>query len=103
MIVLALVVARVDYISDPCEETGVTETYSGGRFDPFAPYSSDVNIEDVSVGLGHAFWRSCLLAVMPSGGHCRDLYGSPFPRCKLGTFQRGCSTLVARHHVCEKL
>jgi len=52
MIVLALVVARV------------TETYSGGRFDPFAPYSSDVNIEDVSVGLGHAFWRSCLLAVI---------------------------------------
>jgi hypothetical protein len=46
MIVLALVVARV------------TETYSGGRFDPFAPYSSDVNIEDVSAGLSHAFWRS---------------------------------------------
>jgi hypothetical protein len=64
MIVLALVVARVDYISDPCEKTGVTETYSGGRFDPFAPYSSDVNIEDVSAGLGHAFWRSCLLAVI---------------------------------------
>lgn len=52
-------------MSDPWDEPGVVETYSGGGFDLFSPTPEDVRLRDIAAGLAH----TCRF-----GGHCREFY-----------------------------